>query len=102
MPASRASSRIASRKATLRVDRLVELLGGALEDHARQGNAEGGIGALERRRGGGGSRDQIGAHSHVLGALAWKDESDGARGRRVTRIGGLSQFVADCGVVARV
>ena len=70
----------------------VELFGRTLEDHPRQRNAERGVGTLVGGGSGGRARDEIGAHPHVLGALAGEHEGDGARRRRVARIGQLGQF----------
>jgi len=73
----------------LGVDRQVELLGGSLQDEARQGEAQGCIGLLQRGRGGGGVLNQCLPHADVLRALAGKDEGMHAwrRGRRVVGIG---------------
>jgi len=64
---------MASRNATLgrqdgrlRVDGQVELLGGSFQDEARQGEAQGCIGLLERGGCGGGLLNECLAHADVL------------------------------------
>jgi hypothetical protein len=61
------------------VDGEVQLVGGSLRDHARQREANCGIGALHDGGRGGRAFEQGSTHPHVLRALARKDEGVRAR-----------------------
>src|SRR5689334_3675624 len=62
----------------LRVDGLVELLGGAVEDQRREWEAERRVGALEDRGCRRGALNDVGSHADVLGSLAGKYECEAA------------------------